>query len=179
MIYKYRIEKNSDNLNYLVKEVEINLNWKIEYNESKKIVSFMNENFHLDKMAEEYMYMIALDSKCHVNGIFEISHGTVNASLVGIREIFIRLLLSSATSFILLHNHPSGSPNKSFEDIKVTKKIREASEIMGIKILDHIIIGKDCFYSFCEDGCLWWIRESYFPLLKFIFCLLNKYRDMI
>lgn len=154
MIYKYRLEKNKDNLNYLVKEKRISKDDDMEYCDCEKIVSFMNEKFRLDKMAEEYVYMISLDRRCHINGIFELSHGVVDASLIGTREIFIRLLLSSASSFILFHNHPSGSVIKSREDINITEKIKKASELMGVKLVDHIIVGKNCFYSFNKEGCL-------------------------
>ena len=70
--------------------------------------------------AEEYMHMLCLNTKNRVIGVFEISHGTVNASIVGTREIFQKALLANAVSIILMHNHPSGDPTPSREDIKDT-----------------------------------------------------------
>lgn len=109
--------------------------------------------YGLNQLAEEYLYMIALSTKNKPLGIFEVSHGTVNASLVNPREIFIRLLLSGASNFILAHNHPSGSCTPSNEDCKLTDRINDCARLMGIPLLDHIIIG-DGYLSYKEKGLL-------------------------
>ena len=85
--------------------------------------------------------MISLDYKCHPLGFFEVSHGTVNSSIVDPRSVFIRALLSGATSIILCHNHPSGDCTPSKEDVLLTKRIKEGGELLGIELLDHVIIG--------------------------------------
>lgn len=97
--------------------------------------------------------MIATDTKQKVLGVFEISHGTVNTSLISPREVFIRALLCGADYIILVHNHPSGNSHPSMEDKKVTERIKECGELMNIKLLDHIIIGDD-YYSFQEIGTM-------------------------
>ena len=100
---------------------------------------------------EEYMYMICMNVKNKILGVFEISHGTVNVSLVSPREVFQKALLANAVSIILMHNHPSGDCTASREDIEVTKRLVEAGKIIGIDVLDHIIIG-DKYSSMKEKG---------------------------
>lgn len=112
---------------------------------------YMEDMRHLSK---EHMMMVLLDTKNSVIKEELVSIGTVNASLIHPREVFIYALKGHAVSFILIHNHPSGNPTPSPEDIAVTKRIKEASEIMGINILDHIIIGDGHYISLKEQGYL-------------------------
>lgn len=106
----------------------------------------------LDRAAEEYVYCFALDTKCHIMGAFEVSHGTVNQSLISAREIFQKLLLLNAVSFIVVHNHPSGDPTPSREDDAVTKTLRNAGNLLGVSLVDHIVIGTGNYYSFNQEG---------------------------
>ena len=99
------------------------------------------EFMRIHEEPEEYMYMICMNTKNKVIGVFEVSHGTVNASLVSPREVFQKALLANATSIILMHNHPSGDCTASLEDIEVTKRLVEAGKIIGVEVLDHLIIG--------------------------------------
>ncbi len=87
-------------------------------------------------------------------GETDISKGTVNASLITPRELFLEALRKEAVSIILLHNHPSGDPSPSGEDILVTERILKAGELIGIELLDHIIIGNNCYISFRESELL-------------------------
>jgi DNA repair protein RadC len=80
--------------------------------------------------------------------------GTVNASMISPREIFLEALSSRAVQIILLHNHPSGDASPSREDLQVTKRIREAGELVGITLTDHIIIGEHTYVSFREKNYL-------------------------
>lgn len=104
----------------------------------------------MDTEAEEVVTMLTLDTKNQVTGIFEVSRGTINSSLVHPREVFKRALLHNATSIILLHNHPSGDPKPSTEDVNMTKRIVEAGSILGVNVLDHVIIGHDRHSSLKE-----------------------------
>ena len=108
---------------------------------------------HIHENPEEYMYMICMNTKNRIIGVFEISHGSVNASIVSPREIFQKALLANAVSIIVMHNHPSGDPKPSPEDIEVTRRIVEAGKIIGIQVLDHIIVG-DQYVSLKEKGYL-------------------------
>lgn len=100
---------------------------------------------------EEYMYMICMNTKNKIIGVFEISHGSVNSSIVSPREVFQKALLANAVSIILMHNHPSGDSTPSREDIEVTKRLVEAGKIVGVEVLDHIIVG-DRYSSLKEKG---------------------------
>lgn len=120
---------------------------------SSEGVKVINAIFNANKQAEEHCYMIAFRSS-RVIGVFEISHGIVNSSLITPKELMTRLLLLSATSFLFFHNHPSGDITPSVSDKKVTKNLRDAGEMMGIPLLDHIIIGENDkdHYSFFSDS---------------------------
>lgn len=115
------------------------------------IAENMNDLFSLQDKTEEYLFLVVENSKSDVTGIFEISHGNVNATFVSSREIFQKALLSCGTHIILVHNHPSGNPTPSKEDIKVTSKVYHAGKLMDIPLCDHIIIGKNGFFSFCDS----------------------------
>lgn len=107
-------------------------------------------NYFVDELKDkkrEHFYILLLDSKNRIIKDHLISIGTLNASLVHPREVFKEAIRSSANSFILVHNHPSGNCEISEEDEIINKKLFEASKILNIKMLDHIIIGKDKFKS--------------------------------
>ena len=110
------------------------------------IANFFNQVFSMDKLAEEKFVMMTFNTKNVVTGVFEISHGSLNASIVHPRETFKRALLVNANSIAFAHNHPSGDTSPSSEDIQITKRLIEAGEIIGIKVLDHIIIGENGNY---------------------------------
>ena len=97
------------------------------------------------------MKLLMLNSKSKLLGESDISKGTVNASLVSPRELFIEALNKQAVSIILLHNHTSGDPTPSKSDFLLTKRVKEAGELIGIELLDHIIIGDNCYCSFTEN----------------------------
>ena len=92
-----------------------------------------------------------LNTKSRLLGETDISKGTVNASLISPRELFIEALQKNAVGIILLHNHPSGDPTPSREDILLTRRIKEAGSLIGIELLDHIIIGNNCYASLHGD----------------------------
>ncbi len=104
--------------------------------------------------AKEHFKLILLNPRNKIIGISTISIGTLNASLVHPREVFKDAIVHSAASVVLAHNHPSGDPEPSEDDIKMTKKLVESGEILGIEVLDHIIIGKNNFCSFKERGLI-------------------------
>lgn len=109
------------------------------------------EQFRLNKQAEEYVYMIALNTKCKPLGVFEISHGAIDQSICNPREIFIKALLCGATGIILEYNHPSGDTTPSKNDMEVYQRIKEAGKIIGVNLLDNLVIGNG-YYSFTENG---------------------------
>lgn len=148
---QYELELEDDKP-ILVKERAFNYS-EHELNMPGKIVKMMNYLFRMDRMADEKMYMIAFNTRMKPLGIFEISHGTVNSSILDARGVYIRALLCGATCITLIHNHPGKSSMPSAEDFKVTQTIKEAGNLMGIPLIDHLIVGAD-YYSFKADGNL-------------------------
>lgn len=116
------------------------------------IIQYFNDLFK-DKKQEEF-YVVYLDTKKKLIDKYLLFRGTINSSIVHPREIFKQAYLLSADSMICVHNHPSGDVNPSVEDIHLTKKIQEISQIHGIKFIDHIIIGKDSYFSFFENNMM-------------------------
>ena len=104
--------------------------------------------------AVETAMMLALDTKNKVIGVFTISTGSLNASIICTRDVFQRAILVNAASVILVHNHPSGDPTPSPEDVALTKKLVEAGRVMDITVLDHVIVGEGRFVSLRERGQL-------------------------
>lgn len=106
----------------------------------------------------ERFLTLTLDGAHRILGIEEVSVGALTSAPVPPREVFKGLILVNAAAFVCVHNHPSGDPTPSSEDIAVTRKLREAGELLGIKLLDHLIIGHDRYRSLMEEGCLPWGR---------------------
>lgn len=106
----------------------------------------------LTSESKEYFFTLHLDGKNRILCVDCVSVGSLNQSIVHPRETFKTALLSSAAAIILVHNHPSGDPSPSSEDIAITRRLKEAGEIMGIKVLDHIIVGDREYISFVERG---------------------------
>ena len=107
-----------------------------------------------DNAVVEMAQMLALDTKNKIIGIFTISTGSLNASIIHPRDIFQRAILSNAASVILAHNHPSGDPTPSSEDTELTKKLVDAGKILDIPILDQVVIGDGKFVSLKERGII-------------------------
>jgi DNA repair protein RadC len=108
----------------------------------------------LKNESKEHFITLHLDGKNKIVCIDIVSTGSLNASIVHPREVFKSCLLSSAAAVVLLHNHPSGDPNPSREDLELTGRLKEAGELLGIRTLDHIIIGDECYVSFADRGLL-------------------------
>jgi len=108
----------------------------------------------LQTRGQEHFYCLYLDSQKRVLESKLLFLGTLNYSLVHPREIFLEAYMNHAVSIICVHNHPSGNPNPSRQDIELTKRLLEIGNLMGIPIDDHIIIGRNSYYSFFEDGKL-------------------------
>lgn len=102
----------------------------------------------------EQMIMCCLDTKNQPTSISIVSIGSLNSAIVHPREVYKTAILSNSSSIIIAHNHPSGNPDPSHEDITLTNRLDEAGKIIGIKLLDHLIIGYGNFYSFKEEGML-------------------------
>lgn len=125
---------------------------KVKLNSSLLIYDYF-VNVLRDKK-QEYFYSVYLDTKGNYLGKKCLFIGTINNSVIHPREIFKEAYLLSANGIICVHNHPSGDSTPSREDIMVTRKLAELGVIHGIKIIDHVIIGNNNYYSFCDDNKL-------------------------
>jgi DNA repair protein RadC len=113
-------------------------------------------HFHprLRDYRREVFLALLLDSKnCLIREV-QISEGSLNASIVHPREVFVPVVRESAAAFLFVHNHPSGDPTPSKEDIALTTRLKQAGELMGVRVLDHIIIGDGRYHSFADQGML-------------------------
>ncbi len=100
---------------------------------------------------KEVFRVVFLDTKNQVIDYENISIGSLNASIVHPREVFNRAIKKSAAGILLMHNHPSGNPEPSAEDYQITRRIKEAGDLIGIKVLDHVIIGSEKYFSMKEE----------------------------
>lgn len=99
----------------------------------------------------EYIFLLLLDSGLHLIEERILSKGTVNASLLSPREVFINAFQGKAANIMLLHNHPGGNPTPSENDLRITERVREVGQMVDIPLFDHIIIGDNSYFSFQES----------------------------
>lgn len=152
MLRKYSMLLSDERLPYLVKESEYS--WENGTLKSpEEIMAMMRDIFHCDRLPEEHAWMLALDNALHTIGIFEISHGTSAHTVLTPKEVYSRALLAGAAGIVVIHNHPSGDPTPSKDDVKVAKALKRTGKIVRVPLMDFIIIGKSCF-SFQERGML-------------------------
>lgn len=124
----------------------------LNFSDPESIAKYYMEDFR-HKEQEQLMLML-LDNKGNLLGNKIMFTGTVNASIISPREIYLEALKFHAVSIILLHNHPSGDPSPSDADLRITRKIREAGNFLDIRLLDHIILGDGVYVSFREKSYL-------------------------
>lgn len=130
----------------MVQEKNFNYNSKI-VSSATDIVKYINEFEELEKATEETTLLICLNVKNQVVAYTELAKGGINYCNLDMKTIFKNILVCNATKFILVHNHPTGSVVASKNDIEITEHIKQASKIMNVEFLDHIIIGGNSFVS--------------------------------
>lgn len=116
---------------------------------AKDVFNIFKDDFRNSK--QEEFYVVLLDIKNNIISKRGISLGTLNESIVHPRDVFKEAIKESANSIILVHNHPSGDPTPSLEDKEITEKLVEIGELLGIRVLDHVIIGNGEFWSWKEN----------------------------
>ena len=126
--------------------------FKLKIENSKDIRDYLMPK--MKSLKKEHLIGLYLDTRNNLIKEETISIGTLNTSLIHPREIFRSAVIEACASVILVHNHPSGDPTPSKDDITVTKKIIKASEVIGIELLDHVIIGNERYVSLKEDGLI-------------------------
>ena len=108
----------------------------------------------LEKEKREMFYVVLLNNKNKKIRDVKISEGSLTASLVHPREVFNPVIRESAAAVIFVHNHPSGDPAPSQEDIEITRRLKEVGDVMGVRVLDHVVVGCDRYFSFSDKGML-------------------------
>lgn len=150
---KYRLELVEESVNTYDADVA-----QSRLTKPAAVADFARWALHLHLQTEEVVYMVALNTKGAVIGVFEVGRGSLNMSILHPREVFKRALLVNAASIIMLHNHPSGDPTPSREDQCITKRLCDGGVLLSIKVLDHVIVGEG-HHSMKESGIL---GEGYF-----------------
>lgn len=147
------------NIDYTVEEVEPS--YKPKFRKQQKVTcsedayKYMLSTYKNGAIChKEYFKVLFLNQANQVLGYTLISEGGITETSADVRIIFQAALLTNSVALILVHNHPSGNLKPSSEDIRLTKQVREASNFMRIKILDHIIISDTEYYSFADEGLL-------------------------
>jgi DNA repair protein RadC len=100
----------------------------------------------------EQFYAVLLDNKNRKIKDVRVSQGSLTASIVHPREVYLPVIRESAAAVIFVHNHPSGDPTPSKEDLEITRRLREVGELVGVRVLDHVVIGQGRYVSFVDDG---------------------------
>jgi DNA repair protein RadC len=106
----------------------------------------------LPQLEREVFYVLLLDGKNRVQGEVRVSEGSLTAALVHPREVFAPAIRDAAAALILVHNHPSGDPTPSAEDQAITQRLRQVGELVGIRVLDHVVVGRGRWASMAEEG---------------------------
>ncbi len=148
--------------NWLIaSEVELIYKAKIKASERPLIDSSYSafkvalEAWNLDKIELlEQFKVLMLSNNNRVLGVYEMSSGGITGTVVDVRLLFVALLKAKATAFIIVHNHPSGKLAPSEADKQITAKIKQASQVLDITLLDHLIITPESYYSFADQGVL-------------------------
>lgn len=125
---------------------------RVSLTQPESIASYFMEDMR--QLRQEEIRAAFFDTKSHLIRTVLLSRGTVNASLITPREVFLTALRHRAVFVVIIHNHPSGDPTPSTDDLLITRRLQESGEMLGIPLLDHIIIGDHCYVSLKSRGFL-------------------------
>jgi len=135
----------------LVKERDIPYKQRVQVSSPADVAAFMRSYY--EDCPEERFVSLMVSTSNHIIGMHVVSVGSLTASIVQPREVFRSALMQGLThAIVLCHNHPSGNPQESPEDIRVTRQLIKAGDVMGIPVLDHVIVTEDGFTSLAEKG---------------------------
>ena len=141
-----------------VPQVEVTMVGEVEWSNSKYSSS---EEVAKSKLAQDLLksdrekfICIHLNVKNQLISFEVVSTGSLTSSIVHPREVFKAAILANAAALVFIHNHPSGDPKPSLDDIEITKRLEKAGNLLGIEVLDHVIIGRDGFYSFRQHNLI-------------------------
>ncbi|MCA0933917.1 JAB domain-containing protein [Lutimonas saemankumensis] len=126
----------------------------VKISQSKDVADYIRQVYPVEINIREAMVVLFLSNSNKSIGWSIASIGGITATIVDVRLVLRDALLTQATSIILVHNHPSGSLNPSKSDLSITHKVKKAAELMDIKLLDHLILTEDAYFSFVDEGKL-------------------------
>jgi len=133
------------NVNMITREATSNVITKPEH-----VFEVMED---ISTMQQEAFFVLTLNTKNKLLGRHMVALGTINSTVIGIPEIFRTAIIDNAKSIILCHNHPSGDPTPSPNDIRLTSRLVEAGKVMDIEVFDHVIVGRNQYFSLRETAC--------------------------
>ena len=139
----------------VIKEKAVNYPVYDRLDSPEKIADVLIDVFGIHRETEEYAYVLAFNSNFRLIGVFELSHGIVDTTVLNPREVFAKALLVGAKAIVLAHNHPSGDVTPSDEDYVTTRRMVDAGKVLGVPVVDHLIVGcnrRPAYYSFEEAG---------------------------
>jgi DNA repair protein RadC len=144
---------------YRVPRYKIALVREAEYLAATSTISDSRSMFEamrplFEGLDREQFAVCCLDAKHAIIGVNIVSTGSLTLSIVHPREVFKLAVLLNAAALIFVHNHPSGDPTPSAEDRSLTKRLKDAGELLGISVLDHVVLGEGRYYSFADQGVL-------------------------
>jgi len=122
----------------------------VEFRCSADIYEHFRERLGCEQ--REYFYAVLLDNKHRKIKDIPVSLGSLTASIVHPRDVFAPVVREAAAAVIFVHNHPSGDPTPSKEDLDITRRLRQVGEVMGVRVLDHVVVGRGRYVSFVDDG---------------------------
>ena len=155
-IHAYRLIRNDQDLPMLVTEKTIEYQNQAEVICPQVIVDVLQDVFNVNKQTEESTFLITLDAN-RISGVFEMSRGSADRCICDLRGLFTRVLLTTApVAFVTAHNHPSNTnkTSPSDMDIAIVERIKEAAKVFGLNYFDNIIIGRNDYLSFRNEGLL-------------------------
>ena len=139
----YQLRKRHNEKMYLHKIKSIIVEGSICLDNPAAVADFVNKEFDLCELAEEELYAIYVSESNNTQSVVRLSHGGINFAAVCIQSLLRHAFLCSATGFVLVHNHPTGNSTPSVQDKVVSEEIREGCDLVGLRFIDHIIIGNE------------------------------------
>ena len=150
----YKLGYGLDGNLCLIKEKDTMYSGEITVSIGKTAYGILEQVFYPAIEAESTLYMMALDSRNKVLGLFKVSHGSMKCTLLNLQGIFTRAVICGASGIIVAHSHPGVGCEITGEDEAYCKELRKASELMGITLIDYMILGNMEYISFREKGLL-------------------------
>lgn len=154
---KYEMRVRENRLPYLATVGKTKITDAETHENPRKMSNIIRSVYHVERLPEEHVYLMTFDTKLHLIGVFDLSHGTSRESVLSPSQIMQRVFLCGASAFCIAHNHPSGDVTPSVEDNRLTERIATVSKICGVDFCDHIIVAgayKQAYYSYHESSAL-------------------------